>query len=201
MGRLVAYTSRAAAAEVRLPWSAICTNSRHWSRVGPLKALISLAVLDTAPERAYDDITRMASMLCGTPIALISLIDERRQWFKSRVGLAVQETARELAFCAHAIQRSGEVMVVNDAAEDERFKFNALVTDDPRIRFYAGSPILTTGGHALGTVCVIDRVPRQLPHYQVHLLRHLSSEVAKLLEARLTLTPARSIAQRQGTKN
>jgi len=150
-----------------------------------LKALISLAVLDTAPERAYDDITRMASMLCGTPIALISLIDERRQWFKSRVGLAVQETARELAFCAHAIQRSGEVMVVNDAAEDERFKFNALVTDDPKIRFYAGSPIITTGGHALGTVCVIDRVPRQLPHYQVHLLRHLSSEVAKLLEARV----------------
>lgn len=149
-----------------------------------LKSLISMAVLDTPPERAYDDITRMASIVCNTPIALISLIDDKRQWFKSRVGLDVQETPRELAFCAHAIRRSQEVMIVPDAWSDGRFQSNALVTGDPRIRFYAGAPIVTSNGQAMGTVCVIDRVPRKLPEYQVNLLRHLSSEVAKMLEAR-----------------
>jgi len=135
----------------------------HSSETVRLEALISLAVLDTAPERAYDDITRMAAMLCGTPIALISLIDAKRQWFKSGAGLDVQETPSELAFCAHAIQRPQEVMVVHHAAADERFKGNALVIGEPMIRFYAGAPILIKEGHAMGTVCVIDRMPRTLP--------------------------------------
>lgn len=149
-----------------------------------LKSLISLAVLDTPPERAYDDITKMASIVCGMPIALISLIDDKRQWFKSRVGLNVPETRRELAFCAHAIRQSHEVMIVPDAWSDARFQTNALVTGDPNIRFYAGAPIVTSHGFAMGTVCVIDRVPRQLPEYQVNLLRHLSREVAQMLESR-----------------
>jgi GAF domain-containing protein len=149
-----------------------------------LRALISMAVLDTGRERAYDDVTRMAAMVCGTPISLVSLIDSKRQWFKSRVGLNTQETPRDLAFCAHAIEHQLEVMIVHDATTDPRFSDNDLVTGDPKIRFYAGAPIVTSDHHALGTVCVIDRVPRQLARYQIDLLRHLAAEVAKLLEAR-----------------
>lgn len=154
-----------------------------------LKALISLGILDTSAERAYDDITRIAATVCGMPIALISLIDDRRQWFKSRIGLDPQQTPRDLAFCAHAIQKPHEVMVVHDALADPRFEHNALVTGDPKIRFYAGAPIITNAGYALGTVCVIDRIPRTLPHDQLELLQHLAHEVAKLLESRSIRRP------------
>ena len=147
-----------------------------------LAALARFDVLDTLPQQLFDDITRLASTICGTPIALISLVDKERQWFKSRVGLDVQQTSREVAFCAHAILDPGQVMVVEDATRDQRFRDNPLVLGAPDFRFYAGAPIVTTDGFALGTVCVIDREKRALSPAQAEALRALSRMVVALLE-------------------
>ncbi len=147
-----------------------------------LERLHSLGVLDTLPQEAYDHITSLASAICETPIALISLVDEDRQWFKSRVGLEAAQTARELAFCAHAIHHPEEVMVVNDALSDIRFHDNPLVTDQPDIRFYAGAPIVTDDGYALGTVCVIDQQSRTLSGTQRSALQSLAKLVLTLME-------------------
>jgi GAF domain-containing protein len=141
-------------------------------------------VLDTLPEAGFDALTRRAADSFDVPIALISLIDDRRQWFKSRVGLDALETPREDAFCFHAIQAPGDVMVVRDATQDARFAANPLVTGDPGIRFYAGAPLVTRAGHALGTLCVIDRRPRTLTHDQVEQLRALAAQVVDQLEER-----------------
>ena len=149
-----------------------------------LTALRIYEVLDTAPETEFDDLTRLASCICGTPIALISLIDASRQWFKSRVGLEVAETAREVAFCSHAIL-GADVFEVRDAREDERFAGNPLVTGSPEIRFYAGAPLTTADGFNLGTVCVIDRVPRQLDEKQRDALRTISRQVVHQIELRV----------------
>jgi signal transduction histidine kinase len=148
-----------------------------------LAALRALEILDTPPEREYDDVTLLASQICGTPIALISLIDEHRQWFKSRVGLEASETPRDMAFCAHAIlPNPGQAMVVGDALEDIRFADNPLVTDDPRIRFYAGAPLMAPGNCMLGTLCVIDRKPRRLDAGQIAALEALARQVTTRLE-------------------
>lgn len=147
-----------------------------------LKALEKLGVMDTADEQAYDDITRLAASMCETPIALITLVDGTRQWFKSRVGMQASETPREHAFCAHAIEAPGEVFVVNDASADPRFAANPLVTGDPNIRFYAGAPLLSSEGHALGTVCVIDTKPRSLSTGQMKELQFMAKQVMDTLE-------------------
>lgn len=149
-----------------------------------LRALGRAGILDTLPEQAFDDITALASQICGTPIALISMVDAQRQWFKSRVGLAVPQTGRDVALCAHTILQPDELMVVPDTLLDARFVDNALVTGDPSIRFYAGAPIVTHDGHALGTLCAIDRRPRQLDAGQLASLRLLARQVSRLIDQR-----------------
>lgn len=149
-----------------------------------LATLLELRVLDTLPEQAFDDIVALAAHICGTPIGLVSLVDAQRQWFKAKVGLAADETHRDLAFCAHAIVAAEPVFIVEDAQQDPRFADNALVTGDPHIRFYAGAPIVVPGGHAMGTVCVIDTVPRRLDAAQLGALQALARQVSVLFELR-----------------
>jgi diguanylate cyclase (GGDEF)-like protein len=152
-----------------------------------LEALRECQILDTLPEEAYDDITLLASQLCDAPISLVSLVDGERQWFKARHGLDANETPRHLAFCTHAIMRPTELLVVDDATQDPRFASNELVTGEPTIRFYAGAPLVTSKGHALGTLCVMDRVPRHLSAPQLGALRALSRQVVAHLELRRTI--------------
>ena len=151
-----------------------------------LATLEKYAILDTDPELAFDDLTLLASFVCKTPIALISLIDEKRQWFKSRVGISISETSRDVAFCSDAIMQS-DIFVVPDAMEDERFRNNPLVTSEPYIRFYAGAPLITEDGHALGTLCVIDQKPRELEAGEREALQALSRLVLAQLEFRRNL--------------
>ncbi len=151
-----------------------------------LEALRRYDILDSGNERIFDDLTFLASHICQTPIALISLIDEDRQWFKSKVGLASPETTREVSFCAHAIHQS-DVFVVPDTHADGRFSDNPLVTGDPNIRFYAGAPMSTFDGYALGTVCVIDDKPRSITSDQQRALTALSRQASALIEMRRTM--------------
>ncbi len=148
-----------------------------------LAVLWQYEVLDTVPEEVFDDLTELAARICEAPIALISLVDESRQWFKSRVGTPVSETSRDVSFCAYAINQT-DLFIVPDATKDERFAKNPLVTSDPKIRFYAGAPLITPDGHALGTLCVIDKVPRELNADQKQALRILARHVMSQLELR-----------------
>ncbi|AGP78851.1 MAG: response regulator [Gammaproteobacteria bacterium] len=146
-----------------------------------LAELLSYDVLDTEAEQLFDDLTTLASQICDTPIALISLIDPDRQWFKSRVGLDAEETSREIAFCSHAILQD-DVFEIPNASLDPRFHDNPLVTGAPDIRFYAGAPLVSPSGHAIGTLCTIDRKPRKLTESQKTSLQTLSKSVVAHLE-------------------
>ncbi|MES2408144.1 MAG: PAS domain S-box protein [Pseudomonadota bacterium] len=148
-----------------------------------LAALRQYDILDTPTEAEFDDFTRLASQICGTPIALISLVDDKRQWFKSRHGIDVPETPRDISFCGHAIHEQ-EIFEIPNALEDERFRDNPLVTSDPNIRFYAGAPLRTSDGHGIGTLCVIDSVPHKLTEAQRDALTILSRLVIRRLELR-----------------
>ena len=158
---------------------------RPLSELDRLQALREYHALDTGPEQAFDDIVKLASHVCGTPIAVVTLIDEERQWFKAKIGLAAQETSRDIAFCAYTILGT-DTMVVPDARADPRFVDNPFVTGDPRIRFYAGSPLTTSAGHGLGSLCVVDYQPRQLSPEQLGALQALSRQVVTNLELRRT---------------
>ncbi|MGH8192486.1 MAG: sensor histidine kinase [Rhodanobacteraceae bacterium] len=151
-----------------------------------LAALRSYAILDTPVEGAFEDITRIAALVCHTPIAVVNLIDKHRQWFKSEIGLGVRELPLDASFCAHALLQN-EFMEIPDAELDPRFNRNPLVTDGPRLRFYAGALIRTAEGHALGTVCVLDTRPRRLNDEQRRVLRALARQVMTQLELRRTL--------------
>ena len=160
------------------------------SEADRLNALRRYNVLDTAPETALDEISRLAARICGTPIALISLIDNTRQWFKSRVGWEALELSCDISFCAHTIQQTG-LFVIQDVLTDERFATNPLVMSAPNIRFYAGMPLITSEGYTLGTLCVMDRVPRELNFEQEEALQVLSRQVVAQLELK------RSLVERQ----
>jgi diguanylate cyclase (GGDEF)-like protein/PAS domain S-box-containing protein len=150
-----------------------------------LEALRQCNILDTAAEEQFDDLTRLASLLCRTPVALISLVDKDRVWFKSRIGYKPKEIPRVGAFCTHAIRQT-DLLVVGDTPKDERFKTSPLVNSEPYARFYAGMPLVTSEGHALGTLCVIDAIPRKLNQEQREALKVIARQVALLLESRRT---------------
>lgn len=150
---------------------------------GRLRALASYRILDTGDELGFDAITRLAAELMGVPIALVSIIDEDRQWFKSRYGLDAKQTPRDISFCGHVVAED-RLLVVEDATTDERFADNPLVVGGPRVRFYAGFPLRTSDGFTLGTLCVIDSVPHQLDSHRMGLLNDLTTLVVNLLELR-----------------
>jgi len=148
-----------------------------------IKVLWQYDILDTVPEEAFDELADLARLICGAPVALISLVDENRQWFKSRLGVNVKETSRDVSLCAHAILGK-DLLIVPDATKDKRFKNNPLVTTGPKIRFYAGAPLISPDGYALGTLCVIDRVARKLTADQKRALRILARHVMTQLDLR-----------------
>ena len=168
------------------------------NEVARVQALHQYAVLNTAPEPAYDQLAELAASICGTPLAAVSLIDSDRQWIKANVGLNFSETARDVAFCAHTIAQR-DLLVVPDATRDPRFADNPLVTSEPHIRFYAGAPLITSDGHALGTLCVLDYAPRQLDDQQRDALRVLSHQVVARLELRKTKTHLQAVERNAGS--
>jgi hypothetical protein len=148
-----------------------------------LEALQRYGLLDTPAEQSFDDFAKLASFICDTPIASVTFIDATRQWFKAKVGLTASETAREDAFCAHTIL-STDLLMVPDATADSRFANNPLVTSDPHIRFYAGAPLVDSNGFGIGSLCVIDRKPRQLSEEQQRALAALARQVVAQVEFR-----------------
>lgn len=149
-----------------------------------IKALKEYSILDSLPEEEYDDITQLASQICGTSISTITLIDEKRQWFKSKVGIESTETDRELSFCGHAILEPDQIFTVKDSRLDKRFQDNPLVVGDPNVVFYTGVPLVSPEGLALGTLCVIDNKPKELNQRQLKTLKALSNQVVSLFELR-----------------
>ena len=148
-----------------------------------LEVLRQYQILDTAAERVFDDITELAADVCETPISILTFIDRNRQWFKSKVGISASETSRNLSFCAYAILQD-DLFVIPDAMADERVSDNPLVMQEPNLRFYAGMPLISRDGLALGTLCVIDQKPRDLTPEQEAKLRSLAASVMLLLEMR-----------------
>jgi GAF domain-containing protein len=148
-----------------------------------LEILWQYEVLDTIPEMVFDELTELAAHICEAPVALITLVDENRQWFKSKVGVDLNQTSRDISFCAHAILHE-DVLVVADATKDKRFAKNPLVVSEPRIRFYAGAPLITPDGQALGTLCVLDKKPHKMTPDQKRALEILSRHVMTQLELR-----------------
>ncbi|MEW6495447.1 MAG: PAS domain S-box protein, partial [Cyanobacteriota bacterium] len=161
-----------------------------------LEALCRYNLLDTLPEETFDDFTRLAAQICETPIALMTVVAQNRQWIKSKVGLTITEIAREISFCTHTILQQ-DVLIIRDTFADKQFTDNPLVIAEPYIRFYAGAPLITAEGYALGTLCVIDYVPRELSSVQLEMLRTLSHQIVRQLELRRKLTQLEETAQKR----
>lgn len=161
-----------------------------------LACLREYGILDTAPEKSFDDIVVLAAHICSVPTALVSFVDRDRQWFKARVGMSVAQTPRDISFCTHAIQRPGELLLVPDARQDPRFANSPLVASDPHIRFYAGTPLVAPDGQTLGTLCIKDIVPRQLDTSQQAALEALGRQVVTLLELRRSIRDRRLLDER-----
>lgn len=167
-----------------------------------LKVLWQYDILDTVPEIVFDELAELAGHICEAPVALITLVDEKRQWFKARVGTSLKETARDISFCAHAILQD-ELFIVSDASKDPRFKKNPAVTGKMHVRFYAGAPLKSPDGYALGTLCVVDSKPRILTDEQKQALRTLARHVETQLELRRhtrELAEARKHGDRQNAE-
>src|ERR1700688_956174 len=156
------------------------------SEASRVAALNRYAILDSEPEQSFDDLVSLAAHICKAPMALLSLVDDHRQWFKSKFGVQMEETPRESSICAHAIQQ-GDLFIVPDTLQDQRFRENPLVVQEPRIRFYAGAPLINEDGFALGTLCVVDREPRQLDEDQKFALAALGRLALRQMELRLNL--------------
>jgi GAF domain-containing protein len=173
---------------------------RHPREPERLEALRLYGILNTEAEKSFDDLARLASVICASPISLVSLVDEGRQWFKARIAMAATETSRDVAFCAHAILQD-DVMIVPDALADERFADNPLVLCEPYIRFYAGAPLITPDGLPVGTLCVFDRVPRQLSAEQIQALEVLRDAVVAQLELRRRLLEVSDLAAERDARS
>ncbi|HTQ97547.1 MAG TPA: GAF domain-containing protein [Candidatus Acidoferrum sp.] len=156
------------------------------NEIARLAALNRYAILDSEPEQSFDDLVILAAHICNTPMAMLSLVDENRQWFKSKFGVQVRETSRDTSICAHAIQQK-DLFVVPDTLKDDRFRDNSLVTGEPHIRFYAGTPLVNEDGYALGTLCVVDREPRELDPAQKEAISALGRLAMRQMELRLNL--------------
>ena len=162
-------------------------------------ALNSYYILDTLPEEDYDNIIRLAAIICNTPIAFITLIDSDRQFFKAALGMDGKAEKRDFSFCAHAINKPDEPMIVPDARHDERFADNPYVTGDPHIVFYAGMPLVTPDGFALGSICVVDKKPNEISKEQTQALKSLSQQVIQLMELRKKKYSAYGVPAQAGT--
>src|ERR1700739_3580887 len=149
-------------------------------------ALNRYAILDTEPEQSFDDLVTIAAHVCQVPIAMLSLVDDHRQWFKSKMGVEVTETPRDISICAHAIQQ-GDLFIVPDTMQDPRFRENPLVLQEPHIRFYAGTPLIKKTGFGPGTLGVVDREPRELDNEQKNALAALGRLALRQMELRLNL--------------
>jgi GAF domain-containing protein len=149
-------------------------------------ALNRYAILDTEPEQSFDDLVILAAHICQTPMAMLSLVDDHRQWFKSKYGVQVPETSKEVSICAHAIQQR-DLFIVPDTMQDARFRENPLVTGEPHVRFYAGAPLINEDGFALGTLCVLDNQPRQLDEEQKEAVNALGRLALRQMELRMHL--------------
>ncbi len=158
-----------------------------------LNALKEYSILDTLPKEEYEDIANLASQICQTPVSLITLIDDKRQWFKSHIGVNASETPRNIAFCAHAINDPYNIMIVPDSRKDIRFHDNPLVTGEPHVIFYAGVPLVNPDGYPLGTLCVIDNKPNELNEVQLKTLKSLSNQIITLFEFRKNQLTLKSI--------
>ena len=192
----------AAPRRLNAPKYLLSQTKKNWSsaplpdEAARLKVLYQCNILDTPPEKEFDEIAQLAALICGTPIALISFMDFNRQCFKSNVGWEKISIKRDFAFCAHTIEQK-DILLVPNTLTDERFATNPLVTSEPHIQFYAGVPLITFDNQALGTLCVIDRVPRELNSQQVEALHTLSCQVVKLLELRRKATIAKPLESKQ----